>query len=112
MISRQVNRAIYGAVAAVFALGFLILLHCVAYEALIGTVTPLIDCLILLVFDLIVAAAFGVLAIRGAPGVLEIEARDLRDRSIAGMKQSLALEALMGPVGRVAWSQIRKRRRR
>ncbi len=112
MISRQLNRAIYGAVAAVFAIGFLILLHCVAYEALAGVVSPLVDCLILLAFDLIVAAVFGVMALRGAPGVLEIEARDLRDRSIAGMKQSLALETLMGPVGRVAWNQVRKRRRR
>ena len=111
MLSRQVNRAIYGAIAAVFALGFLVLLHCLAYVALLAAVSPLIDVVILLVFDLVGAAVFGVLAARGAPDRLEIEARDLRDRSIAGMKQSLALETLMGPVGRIAWRQVRKRRR-
>ena len=111
IISRQINRAIYGAVALVFAIGVLVLLHCVAYVALLNGVSPLVATLILLAFDLVVAAVFGVLALRGAPDRLELEARDLRDRSITGVKQSLALETLMGPVGRIAWRQVRRRRR-
>ena len=111
MIARQINRAIYGAIAAVFTIGVLILLHCVAYVALSGTVTPLIDTVILLAFDVVVAAVFGIMAAKGGPDRLEVEARDLRDRSISGMKQSVALETLTGPVGRVVWRQIRKRRK-
>lgn len=112
LIARQLNRAVYAAVAAVFALGALVLVHCVIYVALLNVVSPLVDTILLLVLDVVVAAAFGVIALRNAPDRLENEARDLRDRSISGMKASLALETLTGPVGRIAWRQFRKSRRR
>lgn len=112
LLARQVSRAVYGAVAAMFAIGVLVLLHCVIYEALLNVVSPLIATVILLILDILVAAIFAVLAVRSTPDRLEIEARDLRDRSITGMKTSLALETLAGPVGRIAWRQFRKSRRR
>ena len=112
LLARQVNRAAYGAIAAVFALGVLVLVHCVIYEALLNVVSPLIATVLLLILDILGAAIFAVLAVRSTPDRLEVEARDLRDRSIAGMKTSLALETLAGPVGRIAWRQFRKSRRK
>jgi hypothetical protein len=110
MVGRQVFRAVYGVVAVVFLLGALILLHVVGYLALGPYLTPLEDAGALLGFDLLLAIIFGVMAMRNSPDALEIEAKLLRDQSIAGMKDSLKFAALVGPVATVAQRALGRKR--
>ncbi len=109
LVRRQVFRAVYGVVAAVFALGVLILLHVVGYTALVPSLTPLEASLVLLAVDVAIAALFGVLAARGAPDPIEQEAKLVRDQAIAEMRESVAISALVGPVGRIAGRTLGKK---
>lgn len=102
LVRRQVFRAVFGAVAAVFALGALILLHVVGYTAMVPSLTPLQASLVLLAIDVVIAAVFGILAARGAPDAVEQEAKLVRDQAIAEMRESMAVATLVGPVGRLA----------
>jgi len=102
LVRRQAFRAVYGLVAAVFALGALILLHVVGYTAMVPALTPLEASLVLLAIDVAIAAVLGTLAARGAPDPVEHEAKLVRDQAIAEMRESMAVGALVGPVGRLA----------
>ena len=102
LVRRQVFRAAFGAVAAVFALGALILLHVVGYTAMVPSLTPLQASLVLLAIDVVIAAVFGILAARGAPDAVEQEAKLVRDQAIAEMRESMVVATLVGPVGRLA----------
>jgi hypothetical protein len=99
---RHVLRAIFGMIAVVFLIGTLILLHVVAYIALQPTLTPLLDGLALLGFDLVLAILFALLASRNTPDQIEIEAKLLREQALSEMKESLAIMALVGPLARLA----------
>ena len=102
LVRRQVFRAVFGAVALVFALGVLVLLHVVGYNAMVPSLTPLEASLVLLALDLAIAAGFGVLAARGGPDAVEQEAKLVRDQAIVEMRESMAVATLVGPVGRLA----------
>lgn len=110
MVQRQVMRAVYGAVAAVFLVGVLILLHIVVFYALGPYLGPLADSAVLLAVDLVIAVVFGVLAMRNTPDTIETEARVIRDQSLRGMKESLAVAALIGPVGSIATRMLGRKR--
>ncbi len=99
---RNVIRAVFGMVAAVFLLGVLIMLHVVAYIALRPVLTPLQGAGALLAADLVLAVIFGLLASRDTPDPIEIEARTLREQALTEMKESLAIVALVGPLARMA----------
>jgi hypothetical protein len=103
-VAGLVRRAILGAVAAVFALGVLIMAHIIAYLALrqYALLGPIPAAGIVLGADLVVAVIFGVLA-SGHPAdpVME-EAILLRDQSLEQARQSLTLAALAAPVTRIA----------
>ena len=104
MIHRQVMRVVWGAVAAVFGIAVLVVLHFIAYLALVpALLSPLLGAVAVFVFDLIVAAIFGLLAMRGAPDAVEAEAKQLRDRSLAGMRDSLAISTLLNPISRAVF---------
>jgi len=109
LVRRQVFRAVFGVVAAVFALGALILLHVVAYTALVPSLTPLEASLLLLAIDVAIAAVLGILAARDTPDPVEQEAKLVRDQAIAEMKESMAVTALVGPVGRLAGRTLGKK---
>jgi cobalamin biosynthesis protein CobD/CbiB len=91
---RQVSRAVFGAIAAVFGIAILVMVHVLAYDLLLGYVSPPITAVILLAFDLVVAIVFAVLARRNEPDQIEQEAKMLRDQSIAEMRSSLTLMSL------------------
>ena len=101
LVHRQVFRAVWGAVAAVFLVAVLVMVHVLAYTILANWLPPVWDAVALLGFDLVVAVLFGVLAARGAPDRLEAEAKVIRDQALAEMKESLAITALMSPLTRV-----------
>jgi hypothetical protein len=110
MVGRQVTRAVFGAVAAVFAVGVLILLHVVIYQALAPYLPPLARSAILLGIDLVIAIVCGVMAMSNTPDNIEIEAKLLRDQSLMAMKDSVMMTSLLGPVGTLAGRIIGRKR--
>jgi hypothetical protein len=91
---RQASRAVFGAIAAVFGIAILVMLHVLAYVLLLDYVSPPIAAVILLALDLMIAIVFAVLARRNEPGQIEQEAKVLRDQSIAELRSSLTVMSL------------------
>jgi len=104
---RQGMRAAYGAGAAVFGIAVFVLLHVVAYHAMVPQLSPLVASIILLVFDLVVAAVLGYLAMSSKPDTIEDEAKMIRQQAVVEMRRSVTAMAL---VGEVAGAMIRRPR--
>ena len=104
LVLRLVRRAGYGAVAAVFALFALGLVHVLGILALseFAGMLPFWAALIVLGCDVVVIGVFALLASGHVPDRVEVEARQLRDNSLREMRNSLALSAALGPAGRMA----------
>ena len=96
LASRQSMRAAYGAVAAVFGLGVLVLVHVVLYEVLVLYVSPLVASLILLALDLIVAGICGLKALKSTPSAIEEEALAIRKQALLDLKGSVTMVSLAG----------------
>lgn len=93
---RQGMRAAYGAGAAVFAIGVLVLLHVVAYNAMVLRQSPLVASLILLAADVILAAVLGYLALSNKPDAVEEEAKMIRQQAVVELQKSMTVIALAG----------------
>lgn len=93
---RQGMRAAYGAGAAVFAIGVLVLLHVVAYNAMVPRLSPLVASLILLAVDVILAAVLGYLALSSKPDAVEEEAKMIRQQAVVELQKSMTVMALAG----------------
>ena len=102
MIRRQVMRVVWGAVAAVFGIAVLVMLHVLAFMALAALLPPILDAAAVLAFDAVLLIVFVVFALRGAPDPIEVEARTIRDQALSEMRESLAIGMLIGPAGRLA----------
>lgn len=100
---RQVRRAVYGVIAAAFAIALLVMLHALLYFALadFGHIRPFFAALIVFVVDLVLAAIFGVLAAGAGRDPVEAEAGQLRDRSLAELREQMAALALVRPAARL-----------
>ncbi len=98
-----VRRAIYGAVAAVFALGLLAGLHVAAALALVdyAHIVPVAAIGIVAGVDLVVVIVFGLLAAGEIRDPVIEEARRVRDQSIEQARATLTLAALVAPATRV-----------
>ena len=96
---RQALRVVFALVAAVFALGVLVLLHVLGYQLLVGAMRPVFATLVLLVVDLVILITCGVLAMRNAASQVEIDARLVRDQALVEMRSALSLMSLIAPVG-------------
>jgi hypothetical protein len=59
----------------VFGIAVFVLLHVVAYHAMVPQLSPLVASIIPLVFDLVVAAVLGYLAMSSKPDTIEDEAK-------------------------------------
>ena len=102
LVRRQAMRAVWGAVAVVFLVAILVMIHVVAYTALVpALLSPLLGAVAILVFDIVVAGIFGLMAKSSAPDHVEAEAKVIRDEALVGMRQSLAVSALLSPVTRL-----------
>ncbi len=108
-LKRQAMRGVWGAVAAVFAIAVLVMVHVVAFIAPAAVCPPLWASVIVLAFDLIMLLVFGIIAANSRPGRIEGEAREVRDRALLEMRESLAIAALLNPVGRAADAGSRPR---
>ena len=98
------KRAAYGAVAAVFALALLVMVHVIGWVALnsLGGITPFWSSVIVFGVDLVLAVLFGLLARGTLPDTVEREALELRDRSLLELRNTALLGLAFGPAGRVA----------
>ena len=94
-------RGVWGAVAAAFGIAVLVMVHVVAFAALVLAVKSIWAALIVLGFDLVMLLIFGLIAANSKPGAIESEARLLRDRALLEMRESMAVGALVNPLGRV-----------
>jgi hypothetical protein len=95
MMARQVRRGIFGVIAAVFAVAVLALGEVAGWPALRLKFQPISTTLILLGIDLAIAAVFGVLAVRSAPGPTEREALQVRQRALETARGSLVFTAAL-----------------
>ena len=93
---RQGRRAAYGVGAAVFGIAVFVLLHVVAYNAMVPRISPLVASLILLAVDLIVAAVLGYLALSSKPDAVEDEAKMIRQQAIVELRKSATMMAMAG----------------
>ena len=106
MLMRQGMRAAYGLMAALFAVGVLVLINVAGWY-----VQPIYATLVLLGVNLVIAAIFALLAARSSPGHAEREALRIRQQAIHDARGSLALTAIIpiaGAVLRARRSQPRR----
>jgi len=96
---RQMMRGIFGAVAALFALALLVVLHVILYQLVRGPLSPVQSSLVVLVFDAAVAGICGYLAMRNTPDSIEQEAKTIRQRALVEMRQSVGMMTLAAEVG-------------
>ena len=99
MLKRQGMRVAFGLMAAVFAVGVLVLINITGWWVLRLYVQPGFATLILLGVNLVLAAIFGVLAARSLPGDAEREALKVRRQALQEARGSLALTALVPLAG-------------
>lgn len=105
MLKRQGMRAAFGVIAAVFALGVLVLSNVAGWQVLRWYVQPIYATLILLGVNAMVMAMFAVLAARSSPGYAEREAIRIRQQAVREARGTLALTALVPIAGTVLRSR-------
>jgi hypothetical protein len=108
MLVRQGRRAAFGAVAVIFVLAALTLGEGAGLQVLRFYVAPISATLILLGINLAIAAVFGGLAARSAPGRVEREALRVRRQAVDAARGALTLTSALP----VAMTLLGLRRRR
>lgn len=96
VVLRHTWQIAFYAAAAVFAVAAFVLLHVVAYNLLVPSLTPLQASLALLAVDLALAGVFVVLARRDRPDAVEEEAKLIRQQALTEMRSALTVTALAG----------------
>jgi hypothetical protein len=98
-----IHRAIMGVIAAVFALGALIIAHVIGYMALADYAhfQPVPAAAIVLGVDVVIAALFGFLASGAAVDPVMQDALRVRDQSLEQARQSLSLASMAAPITRL-----------
>jgi hypothetical protein len=86
MLARQARRAAFGSAALIFTLVVLALTEIAAWQGLRLWFEAIPTTLILLGINLVIAAVFGVLAARSAPGHGEQEALRVRRQALDGAR--------------------------
>jgi hypothetical protein len=98
---RQVNRAIFAAVAAVFFVAMLAGLHVAGAMALTLYVPSIWAALIVAGVDLVIGLILILIAARDRPGEIEVEALRVRQVAQQQMMEAAALTTLIGPMLRL-----------
>ena len=99
--TRKGMRVAFYAGAGVFGVASLVLLHVVAYHAMVPALSPLAASAIILAVDLVLAGILAYLGGRDAPDEIEIQAGMIRDRAMAEIKSTLTLSSLLLPASRI-----------
>lgn len=100
LVSRQIHRAIYAAIAAVFLLALLVVIHVAVGLALTPAVGALYATLIVGAFDLVVALVLGGIALFSKPGRIEREALLVREEARSQLSEAAVMSVVLGPVMR------------
>ncbi len=95
-------RAVYGAVAAIFALALLAGLHVIGFLALLIVLHRIPAALVVAGVDLLIVAIFGGLAAFSGPDRIEREAIAVREEARSQMAEAAIMTAVVGPVLRRA----------
>jgi hypothetical protein len=107
LIRRTVTRAVYTAIAAIFALGLLAWLHIAVFFALVPPVGEIWAALIVAGVDLLIAAILGSLAAFSGPDRIEREAALVRDEARSQMAEAAIMTVLVEPVlQRAGWGLL------
>jgi hypothetical protein len=112
LLKRQGMRAAFGLLAAIFALGVLVLSNVAGWQVLRWYVQPIYATLILLGINAAVMAVFAVLAARSSPGYAEREALRIRQQAVQEARGSLVLSALVPMAGTLLSSRRSRDSRR
>jgi hypothetical protein len=91
VLARQGRRAAFGVVAVIFVLGVFVLAEVAGWQVLHLYVPPIPATLSLLGTNFLIAALFGVLAVRSSPGHAEREALRVRWQALDAARGALAL---------------------
>ncbi len=112
-MTRMVARAMFAAIAVVFALAAVVFVHIAAwYEIRVGLAQSyLATAGILGGIDLLLAIILALLASRSGPGAVEVEALEIRRKAIEGIGSALSVTRLIIPVVRLVADMRRPRRR-
>ncbi len=102
IIRRLVLRAVFGAVAGVFALAALAWLHVLVWFALAHSLHPVLRSVVLVVIDVVITLILGLLAMRSPHDPIEAEALEVRRQSVAQLRRSLSIAALAAAMARAA----------
>jgi hypothetical protein len=105
MLKRQGMRAALGLIAAILALGVLVLAHVVGWQILRQYVPPIYATLILLGVDLAVTMILGILVARSSPSHEEREALAVRQQALHEARSSLTLRAVVPLAGSLLHSR-------
>jgi arginine exporter protein ArgO len=95
MLRRQATRAAFAAVAVVFLLAALALVHVAGVAALADRVTPIQALLIVAGIDVVLAVVLGLLAARDVPGRVEREALQVRVQAIEEAVETVVVVSLL-----------------
>ena len=106
---RRAWQIAFYAAAAVFAVAAFVVLHVVAYNLLVPTLTPFQASLVLLAADLVLAGVFAVLARRDRIHPVEDEARLIRQQALTEIRWALTVTALAGSAAAVVFGRGRRR---
>jgi hypothetical protein len=95
---RQVSRIVYGAIALVFLVAVLAVLHVLAYIGLRTRFDELYALLIVLGGDVVLLLVFALLAAFSSPGALEREALELRQAAVSQLGASVTSLMVLRPL--------------
>jgi len=98
---RIVVQAVMGVIAVVFVVCALALAHLAGWLALVKVVMPVYAALIVLGVDIVIAAIFGLLAMRSSPDRIEREAILVRDQAKQQLAIAAATASTLAPVARL-----------
>lgn len=101
MARRQAIRAGLAAVAALFGLAALVALEVLVWEEIRRNLGPASASAIMIGINLVIALALFGFAARSAPGRIEVEAAEVRDAALVEMRETVAITAVVGPLGRL-----------
>lgn len=105
-LRRKVRRAgvrvALGGVAAVFAVLAIVLLHVVSFQALViafgpGMWTPIFASGVMFGVDLLLMIVFAILAARGGPDAVELEALEVRQQAVRQLGEAVSMVVLLRP---------------
>jgi len=98
---RQVMRAVFGAIAGLFALAALVAAHVLIGVAIARSIGAVWASVVVLAMDVALAAVLAMLAMRNQPSQEEQEALTVRNRALDQAKEALALSVVLAPVARM-----------